>query len=342
VLNGKGRQVRSFAPDLKPNYKWLDVPVQNPKGLVIEDNSIRVVSGATRKVSAVQANIGTISQASRMVVNTNIARIDIGSIVVTTPKKYAVLICGDVAESGEGFNCFWNDTYWMYQTLQAKGFSKANIYVLYGNGNDWACANPRYKPPAGEKVTDFPATMGWVTKVFDGLKNGDATNGIAKMKSNDTLFVWTFDHGAGGNPAYLCLMDGWYKDIDFAAKLNLIPCAKRYVFMQQCRSGGFIDDLTSTKTFISAACKSTENAYVGNESEVYSGVRYYHGEYNYHIIGSLWGATPSGAAINADSNGNAKVSVREMHNWESGHEDSSETPQFNDPGNIGLSSHLVD
>lgn len=343
VLDGKGRQLRSFGPDLKPNYRWQNVPVQNPLGVVIEENDARVIGGSARNLATARVNYSTITRASQLILQTAVTPIDITSIVASIPRKYAVLICGDVAESGAAFNCFWNDTYWMYQALQAKGFSKANIYVLYGNGNDWACPNPRYKPPAGEKVTDFPATMSWVTKVLDGLKNGDAANGIAKMDDNDTLFVWTFDHGAGGSPAYLCLMDGWYKDSDFATKLNAIPCAKRYVFMQQCRSGGFIDNLTSTKTFISTACKSTENAYVGNEYEVYSGVTYTHGEYNYHIISALWGATPTGAPINADSNGNGKVSVREMHNWEVGHEDSTgETPQVDDPGGIGLVSHLAD
>lgn len=343
VLDGKGRQLRSFGPDLKPNYKWQNVPTQNPLGVVIEESEARVVGGTARNLTSARLNVSTITRAPDLIMRTTITTIDIGSIIATMQRKYAVLICGDVAESGAAFNCFWNDTYWMYQALQAKGFSKADIYVLYGNGSDWACPNPRYKPPAGEKVTDFPATMGWVTKVLDGLKNGDAANGIAKMDSNDILFVWTFDHGAGGSPAYLCLMDGWYKDSDFAAKLNAIPCAKRYVFMQQCRSGGFIDDLASTKTFMSTACKSTENAYVGDEYEMYSGVKYTHGEYNYHIISSLWGATPTGAPINADSNGNGKVSVREMHNWEASHENSGgETPQVNDPGGIGLISHLAD
>jgi hypothetical protein len=174
--------------------------------------------------------------------------------------------------------------------------------------------------------------------VLDGLKNGDAAHGIKKMNSLDTLFVWTFDHGAGGNPAYLCLRDGWMSETDFATKLNAVPLSSRAIYMQQCRSGGFIDSLRSTKTFISTACRWDQNAYEADtENEVYSGRTYHHGEYNYYIISAISGRTPTGASVNPDTGGDGKVCAREVHDWDVTHESSSETPQFDGGGGVGQS-----
>ena len=147
----------------------------------------------------------------------------------------------------------------MYKSLIGAGYTPENIYVLYADGSDYNSANPTYQYPGN--VTDFPASYAWVTKVIDGMKNGDSANGIAKMKDNDTLFVWTFDHGGGGQDACLCLYNGdaiW--DSDFANRLNAVPYATRAIYMQQCHSGGFIDNLRNYKTFISTACSADEGA----------------------------------------------------------------------------------
>jgi len=134
-----------------------------------------------------------------------------------------LLICGDVAESG--YDEFWNDTVWMYKALLAAGYKENNIYVLYGWGNDHVSANPSYQHTG--KVTDFPATVAWVNKVLNGLKNGDPSVGVNKITSLDSLFVWVFDHGGGSNPAYFCLRDGVCYDSDFASRVNLLPCKER-------------------------------------------------------------------------------------------------------------------
>ena len=85
---------------------------------------------------------------------------------------------------------------------------------------------PRPTPDAGYagKVTDYPATYG-AAKVMDGMKNGDPANGIAKMKDNDTLLVWTFDHGGGGQDACLCLYGGeiWIP----TSRTGSTPCPTR-------------------------------------------------------------------------------------------------------------------
>ena len=333
VLDRKGKQIRQFDQAVNPSRKLTKVQAKNPKGIAVINNEIRVLAPGNNIVK-MKVNISKLLQPSKRIVAIN-PRLKIKIKLIDFPQKYAVLICGDIAENFWG-ECFWNDTVWMYKTLRNAGYSKENIYVLYGYGADYASANPRYQ--SSETVTDFPATVSWVNKMFDGLKNGDAASGIKKMTSNDTLFVWTFDHGGGGSTAYLCLWDGAIYDTSFASKLNAITYQKRAIFMQQCRSGGFIDNLRNNKTFISTACRATENAQPADtENEVYGGNDYSHGEYNYYIISALRGLTPMGAAVNADANSSGKVSAREAHTWEKNHESRAEIPQMNDMGSIGSS-----
>jgi hypothetical protein len=106
--------------------------------------------------------------------------------------------------------------------------------------------------------------------------------------------------------------------------------------MQQCRSGGFIDNLANNKTYISTACRANENAHAADtENEVYNGVTYWHGEYNYYVTSAIGGTTPSGAAVNADSNSDGKVSAAEAHLWNVSHENQTEAPQSDDSAGIG-------
>jgi hypothetical protein len=314
------------------------IDVQNPNltGIAIKDGALEALAPSSGKIIMASLDSASLISskpiAATATMTLNRAALDAGLALAT--KKVAVLICGDVAESG--FDEFWNDVCWMYKSLINHGYSKSNIYVLYGDGTDYASANPAYQ--STDIVTDFPATITNVNKVFDGLKNGDTTNGIRKMNSGDTLFVWTFDHGAGGNPAYLCLRDGWMSENDFAAKLNAIAFSQRAIYMQQCRSGGFIDSLRGTKTFISTACTQDQNAQrADTENEVSGGRTYHHGEYNYYITSAISGMTPTGTAVNPDTSGDGKVSAREVHDWEVAHENLAETPQFDGGSGVGQS-----
>ena len=336
ILDGSGKKIRHLDSNLILSHEWIDINVQEGKGLIIRGDEIKVLSPKAKSIIKMKPLLSLATlQVTRLKINKSIAAAAVE--MFKQPQKYAVLICGDVAESG--YDEFWNDTCWMYKTLRDAGYRAQNIYVLYGNGNDYISGNPKYQTT--ERVTDFPATVTWVNKVFDGLKNGDAANGIMKMKDNDTLFLWTFDHGAGDQPAYLCLMDGGIADTNFANKLNAVPYANRAIFMQQCRSGGFIDDLQNSKTFISTACRSHENASRSDsENEYYNNKWYHHGEYNYYIICALNGKTPAGTTVNADSNNNGKLSMREAHAWHTTHENESVVPQMNDMGNVGLNFHI--
>ena len=288
------------------------------------------------------------------------------SLLVNAQEKYAVLITGDYAATGipsneqwnqgidrgvNGFDEFWNDTFLMWEMLQNKGFSQDHIYVLFADGNDFITDAARYKPDPGVTVTDYSATVSNVTLVFNGLANG--SNGFPQITQDDFLFVWTFDHGGGSNGnSYLYLMEGTMTDDQFAALVNPIQANKKVFWMQQCRSGGFYDELENTSTFFHSACQPNENAHRANntpdmENEVINGLTYNHGEFNFHIYSPVNGESPAYFTSynnepysNADLNNDNYISMYESWIWESIHEDRPETPLLSDIGNIGSYTSL--
>lgn len=261
--------------------------------------------------------------------------------------KYAVLISGDLAETG--YDEFWNDVVLMREALLQNGFLDDHIFVLYGNGTDYFSAsrpNPRYRP--SPSITDHSADTANVTAVFNGLANG--TGGFPQMTDEDLLFIWTFDHGCG-RPCIpgtvhstLGLMDGDMQDTTFAGLVNPIPHAHRAICMQQCHSGGFIDDLRSDKTVIITACAEDEHAHRADspaENEVVDGVTYHHGEFNYYLLATLTGQTVTGTPVNADADGDGYVMMREVFDYVQAHESRPETPQYDDgTKNLGEKLHL--
>jgi len=341
VLVGNGSQVRKFSDTLQKSHDHIDLPFAAGKGLGVK-------SGEIRSLTQNRTNVAKVSvpprEISRLSLRTNLDRVrltvkpilNIKFPIASLSKRYAVLICGDLAENFWG-ECFWNDTVWMYKTLLANGYTASDIIVLYGDGADYMSANPYYRHSS--TVTDHAATVGNVNMVLDGLKNGNAAKGIPKMDSNDTAFFWFFDHGGkSGGQSTLCLRDGVIKANDLAAKANAIPYASRVFFMQQCYSGGFIDPLKNSKTFISTACKSDEVARPADtENEKVGGKDYSHGEFNYHITTALnrLKTSPPGGAVNADANSDTYIASKEMHTWNVAKESRPETPQSNDMGGIG-------
>lgn len=333
VADAGSLELRRYDQALQLSVDTLQLDAR-PKGIAVQDERVSILDTGAEKLEMKPLDASALIASSPLVATINKATLIPGlSIgVLVRAKKVAVLICGDVAESG--FDEFWSDTCWMYKTLVADGYAPENIYVLYGDGTDYASANPAYQN--SPRVTDFAATTVNVDKVFDGLKNGDAASGITKMTTSDTLFVWTFDHGASSGMSYLCLRDGWMDSNHFATKLNAVPCQKRAIFMQQCFSGGFVTPLQGATAFVSTASSASQVAHrADTEFEVYGGRTYHHGEYNYYITCAMSGKNPSGAAVNADTTGDAKVSVLEAHNWDVSHENQPETPQMSDIGGIG-------
>jgi hypothetical protein len=264
-------------------------------------------------------------------------------------QKYAVLISGNepsMPGDWRFFGEFWWDVVLMREALLQNGFLDNQIYILFGNGADYVDANypnPRYRPAPA--ITDFSATAANVQTVFNGLANG--AGGFPQMTDDDLLFVWTFDHGCGppciaGPNHNFGLMDGPMDDAVFAGLVNAVPHAYRVFCMQQCHSGGFINELRSDRTVILTACSDTEHANPADspaENEVVGGKTYRHGEFNFHLYCALMGQTVTGTPVNADADGNGFVTMREVFDHIQANESQPETPQYDD-GSLDLGEKL--
>ena len=108
------------------------------------------------------------------------------------PAKYAVLASTETAtEDHVKYNSeFWYDLVTTYCTLIDLGFSEANIFVLYGDGNDFVSSVPQYKlnycgDSIETEITDMPLE----------IQVGDQT-GVAKNNLCNVLCCM-----AGGYPA---------------------------------------------------------------------------------------------------------------------------------------------
>lgn len=227
-------------------------------------------------------------------------------------KRYAVLISGGFADR-DGYDEFWNDMVRMWRILIDSGYRDENIIVLYGDGSDYEDPGrpfysfKRHKLLARSlrsRLTNFPANRNSLERVFNALaglapaiieipgkpKLSKASFKIPKLTRSDSLFVWTFDHGMRKNGvSYLGLINGEnIMDKDFAGLVSKVSCDYRAFCMQQCFSGGFIDNLAGRRNLVLTACASDETANrADTENEIVDGVTYHHGEFNHNLFSAL-------------------------------------------------------
>lgn len=301
------------------------------------------------------------------------------SFTIHAQNKYAVLIAGDyrpdnrisfedrwnegVVSDPRGNLEFWHDTYLMYEMLQDKGFKRENIFVAFADGADYISSNPRYQPPTGYTVTNYPADFSSIKSIFEGLHDGI---GFPKVTEDDFLFVWTFSHGSheldGHYGIYLLEYDV-LRDDTLSPWVDDIPAYKKAFWMQQCHGGGFATALQANNVVFNSACQSYELAHPADDYTI-DGVhfiendtlltcldKYVHGEFDYHLISVCNGSTPTGQLVydedtltNGDLNNDSFISFYEASVWESSHEsidvERGDTPFYSDLGGIGAHTSL--
>lgn len=286
-------------------------------------------------------------------------------------RDFAVLISG-APPSAQGsydggirdsYDEFWNDTYLMWEIHYTKtgmqdhpSSDDGQIRVIYADGMDWPGASWRYQADNPNhpvvRVTDYSAYYNDVANIFTWLKDGCPEQDISHgMDEDEELFCWTFDHGDTiGYHSFLCLMDQNMVDHDFADRVNQINAGKRVFWMQQCFSGGFIDDLADDKNIIITACSATELASRADsvsrngsplpENELGN----HHGEFDFHIMNAVRGTAiypyNNPPVVDADENDDGGVSMSEAWTYLYDHESQEETPQFSDEGNISATTFL--
>ena len=181
-------------------------------------------------------------------------------------KKYAILFGGEdnadpnnpmfAYKSGQDFNqqeAVWNDTYLMWELLINNGFNNDDIIVLYHTGEDYVrtaegdILNERYDPREWHSDLFSGPSAQLTKKPSTKAKLQEAITEIIDDINEEDFFVFlSITHG---HPNYFRCNDynqnnpATYVTANELSKwLAPINC-KKLILMQQCASGGIIDEL---------------------------------------------------------------------------------------------------
>ena len=270
---------------------------------------------------------------------------------------YAWIISGG-ANSGNNHIRYYGDVQFLYTTLvEDYGYLDDNIIVCFADGTDPAPDNSDGENSNPDLDDDGDTDFNY-DATYDGVESG--YNDILSMVGpSDYLIIMTTDHGGNGknhdNPlvppeVYLNLwnsetldddtFDGWIDNID-ALNVNVI--------MEQCFSGGFLEEVIPTtggqpRTFASAA-NGYESSWAGATYPEYD-------EWIYWWIGAMHGEVPPGGSYpggalpeDPDTNLDGYVSYGEAQHWakewDSYAQSGQEHPQYDDdPDSCGDDYYL--
>jgi len=276
-------------------------------------------------------------------------------------REYAVLIFGG-GNAANNHARYWNDLKTMYNILLSHGYTDANIYVLYANGTGRDASVP----------VDYSASKANITTVFNELAGKMTSNDTLYVMTNDhgggflgaaiagygpgiyggfidtsgdegdniSEAVYNRDFNGDGDKTDILSVDEtlslWgekISDDQFAAEVNKITNYSKMTFqMKQCFCGGFLDELTGPNRIVMASSGEVQVSWS------YTGGGF--GEFTFHFFAALTGNKPDGSGpVNADANGNGKVSMVEAYNYARSHDGRPETPWYEDnnaiPGHTG-------
>jgi len=235
-------------------------------------------------------------------------------------KAYAVLVSGGWNASSN-YGRYWKDLSFIYKTLKDKfGYTDSEIIVLYASGSH---------SPSGDLDGDGAAD------IDDSATKANLTTAMNFVKDNipadGKFFFYSTNHGGqeveNTQDAVLYLWGEWIADQEFAALTKNIRCSEAIYVMEQCFSGGMMDDILGAQTYpcsnpkvcIMTAANFNEPSWGCDTEGEYD-------EYVYHWVSAVNGKTPAGAAVNADSNGDGKVSMKEAHEYAKNNDSRNEHP----------------
>lgn len=240
--------------------------------------------------------------------------------------RYAVLMSGGY-DSSWNWPRYWNDLQNMFITLKyVYGFPDDNIITLCSDGLDPAVdqANGQNSNPDfdGDGIPDikYSCILSNVDLVFSSL--------AANFTEGDKLFVFTTDHGASVNGQEVD-ENLWnhevLHDYHFADLLAAFPDCEKLCTLEPCYSGGFLDNIIVPPGPIvaSSACAYNEESWAMGPDYVYD-------TYVFHWTAAMKGEDAYGVPVNADANGDGKVTFDEAYNYAKSQDTDNEHPQLGD------------
>ncbi len=261
--------------------------------------------------------------------------------VTTTPLKkndssskspehlWAVILSGG-ADSSNNHVRYWNDCSQIYTTLVANyDYLDDHIIVAISDGTNPAVdqsngtnSNPDLDGD-GDNDTMYACTNANLTTIFTNLAN--------TLTENDTLFIFTTDHGSGqlgvpGQPTSMNLWNGeviW--DYQFADLLEPIVCREMILTLEPCFSGGFVNDVMNMNStvprVISTAANDQEYSWAMSPSYTYD-------TYVFHWTAAVRGADAYGNPVDADANQDGEITMDEAYQYAVTMDTDNEHPQY--------------
>ena len=254
------------------------------------------------------------------------------------------LIVSGGANSGNNHIRYYGDVQFLYLTLtQDYGYTNDDIIICFADG-----LNPA--PDQSGGLNSDPDLDGDGEDDFDyDATLGSVTNAMAEMAAlagpSDHVLYLTTDHGGNGKfsnsppEVYLNLWNSQTLNDDmFDTFIDTFDCASLHVVMEQCFSGGFMEETVPApgqepRTFASAA-NASESSWAGATYPEYD-------EWCYWWTGAMHGSVPPGGSYpggalpyDPDINMDGFVDYGEAFDaslaWDSYAQSGQEHPQYDD------------
>jgi PKD repeat protein len=259
---------------------------------------------------------------------------------------YAVIISGG-ANLRNNHIRYWGDSSFIYSTLTLKyEYPKENIITLISDGLDpEADRSDDTNSPFdldGDGLPDinYPATFDAISNVFATLE--------ATLTEDDQLFVFLTDHGSAteGGGKWDVELNLWneevLRDVELRAMTENIA-APIFFVMEQCHSGGFLDDLNQSNRLVATAAQPDESSWAGITVPHFN-------QWAYYWTAAMRGFYPAsgeepwvdGDPCFADLNGDGWVSFEEASEFAFMNKYPMDNPMYQDqPAGLGKRSFLT-
>lgn len=262
----------------------------------------------------------------------------------TVNHNYAVIISGGYDKFNNHIR-YYNDCQAIFNVLKnVYHYQQSHIYVLMSDGTNTATDrsdgtnSPIDLDGDGTNDVTFSATTANITSVFNTLQ------GI--LTPSDHLFVFTTDHGGSttwgsttsntpcpsggaastGTNSGNSTLNLWnyeeMTDTAFATEVNKVKAGQMTIVMEQCYSGGFIENLSAPGRVIITAAKASEVSWGGATYDPFV----------YEWTRAVGGTSPSSADVNSDG----VISIKESFDYAKSQDTTCEEPMYSsNPSNFG-------